>query len=289
MGGILAPRRAGCMQASSTLEGALTRTPWQMATGGPSWTETPTSGPGCPQRGVRSPKQTACPLQGQPAVRVLAAAGGQCAAAALPLDLWLGVAQVNTVALGSTSRRIRVAVACCTSLHSTTAASRSTAGAGKCTGQAAGHAYCSSCRASLLPKLQGNRTGQAAGHACTAWATCCMACAASAPPGKRASASGNQSVMWPRVCPGVSNTCMVCFPNSQVSPSCRQHGSQHRHWPHQPGPAESCRLGTAGLDLPHMMWDHGLPLRWRQQKLLGEAGVQTQADCCSCWAGGDAP
>ena len=99
MVGIMAAHRAGGMQASSSLKGALTRTPWQRATGGSSSTGTPTFEQGCPQRGVRSPKQTVCPLQGQAAVRVLPTAGGH----ALPphsLNLWLGVA---THVLGSPS------------------------------------------------------------------------------------------------------------------------------------------------------------------------------------------
>lgn len=39
------------------------------------------------------------------------------------------------------------------------------------------------------------------------------------PPGKSAPAPGNQSVMWPRVCPGVSNTRISWPPNAQTSPS----------------------------------------------------------------------
>ena len=38
-------------------------------------------------------------------------------------------------------------------------------------------------------------------------------------PGNRASAEGIQNVMWPRVWPGVSNTCTVWPPNANVSPS----------------------------------------------------------------------
>ena len=38
-------------------------------------------------------------------------------------------------------------------------------------------------------------------------------------PGNKASTSGNHSVMWPRVCPGVSKTCIVRPPKSQESPS----------------------------------------------------------------------
>ena len=40
-------------------------------------------------------------------------------------------------------------------------------------------------------------------------------------PGNMTSASGNQSVIWPRVCPGVSNTRISRLPSFQVSPSAK--------------------------------------------------------------------